>query len=96
MRLFSQATIPSATQACNHSYYNLTSFLKALVTWYTNSAYLLQLIEMFLSVAIMMLIKLILFACSYDVPDAKALVLYKKEWSKSSVTSVLPEDGKCR
>ena len=55
MRLFSQATIPSATQACNHSYYNLTSFLKALVTWYTNSAYLLQLIEMFLSVAIMML-----------------------------------------
>lgn len=31
----------------------------------------------------------------YDVPDARALVKYKKEWSKSSVTCVLPEDGKC-
>ena len=40
-------------------------------------------------------VRLILFACSYDVPDARALVKYKKEWSKSSVTCVLPEDGKC-
>ena len=51
--------------------------------------------KMFLSINCHCDVNLILFAYSYDVPDARALVLYKKEWSKSSVTSVLPEGGKC-